>query len=308
MSDQVPLSSLQFLPLQAREFRSLPAGFEYQHEISEASNTTAFDTGVDARDLGRCVVCGLKRAWGPRPGVQRAHIIGRTEDILWALLKDRGFVPSFAKSVVHEPRNGINLCSRHHGDFDGYRFFIRWVPSRSAFVFINFSQYDLLEQFHGKTVALDANHKRSPFPAPFLIQEMRTRGFNPWYTDRSTSSTLSPTYTDVDNGGGDGVGGFGGAIDTEVGSGGMAGPGGTAGPGGSGGVVGSSSGPTSTGANQEYLVLGNPFQDPELLESMRRQWQQLPNWKSATVEGLAWEGTAEENARQYVDLVGVSPP
>ncbi|KZP21304.1 hypothetical protein FIBSPDRAFT_825845 [Athelia psychrophila] len=301
MSDQVPLSSLRFLPLQAREFHSLPAGFEYQHEISEGSNTTAFDTGIDARDLRRCVVCGMKGGGGLRPGVQRAHIIGRTEDILWGLLKGRGFVPSFAKSVVHEPRNGINLCSVHHVDFDGYRFFIRWVPSLSAFVFINFSQNGSLEQFHGKTVALDPNHSHSPFTAPFLIQEMRTRGFHPWCTDRSIPCPLSPTYTDVDNGGGDGVAGFGGAIDTGVESGGMAGPG------GSGGVAGSSSGPSSTGVNQQYLVLGNPFQDPELLESMRRQWQQLPNWKSATVEGLTWEGTAEENAKQYVDLVGVSP-
>lgn len=76
------------------------------------------------------------------------------------------------------------------------------------------------------------------------------------------------------------------------------------GSGESGGAGSSSGEPSSTGINQEYLVLGNPFQDPELLESMRRQWQQLPNWKSATVEGLTWEGTAEENARKYADLVG----
>ena len=37
----------QFLALQPREFNSLPAGFEYEYEISEASNTIAFDTGVD---------------------------------------------------------------------------------------------------------------------------------------------------------------------------------------------------------------------------------------------------------------------
>jgi hypothetical protein len=36
---------------------------------------------------------------------------------------------------------------------------------------------------------------------------------------------------------------------------------------------------------------------------MCRQWQRLPNWKSTTVEGLTWEGTAEE---KYVHLVGVS--
>jgi len=35
-----------------------------------------------------------------------------------------------------------------------------------------------------KSVVLDANHHHSPFPAPFLIQEMRTRRFHPWCTDR----------------------------------------------------------------------------------------------------------------------------
>ena len=76
---------------------------------------------------------------------------------------------------------------------------------------------------------------------------------------------------------------LGGGSDTEVGL------------GGSGRAASSSSEPPSTRLDQQYLVLCNPFQDPELLESMRCQWQQLPNWKSATVEGLTWEGTAEEN-------------
>jgi hypothetical protein len=75
------MPDLQFLPLQPHEFDSLPAGFEYEHEISEASNTIAFDTEVDGRDLRRCVVCG-RRAEGPRPGVSQAHVIGRTEDTL----------------------------------------------------------------------------------------------------------------------------------------------------------------------------------------------------------------------------------
>jgi hypothetical protein len=42
-----------------------------------------------------------------------------------------GFVPSLAKSVEHEPRNGISLCDSHHSDFNAYAFFIRWVPSVS---------------------------------------------------------------------------------------------------------------------------------------------------------------------------------
>jgi hypothetical protein len=155
--------------------------------------------------------------------------------------------------------------------------FLNYHQQDRVFVFVNFSQNEDLQGFHGKTVALDPDHSHSPFPAPFLIQEMRTRGFYPWCTDLPIPRPLSPTYR----------------------------RGGTVGPGGSDGAVSPSGGTTSTGGNQQYLVLGNPFQDPELLESMRRQWQQLPNWKSATVEGLTWEGTAEENARKYVDLVGV---
>ena len=79
MSDQ---AGLQILPLEPHEFDSLPAGFVYEHDISEVSNTVAFDTGVDARDFRRCVLCGKRAAGGPRPSVARAHVIGRTEDEL----------------------------------------------------------------------------------------------------------------------------------------------------------------------------------------------------------------------------------
>jgi hypothetical protein len=220
--------------------------------------------------------------------------------------------------VEHEPRNGINLCDNHHSDFDSYRFFIRWVPSASLnsemmavfsycrqvriFVFVNFSRSEDLEQFHGKSVVLDADHNHSPFPAPFLIQEMRTRGFYPRCADRPIPRPRSTTYTLGNNRGG-GVANLGDGSHT---GGDLGGSDGMGRPGGSGGAASSSSEPPSTGITQQYLVLGNPFQDPELLESMRRQWQQLPNWKSATVEGLTWEGTAEENTRKYADLVGVS--
>jgi hypothetical protein len=78
MPDQV----LQFPPLKPHEFNSLPAGFEYEHEISEASNTIAFDTVVNARDLHRCVVCGRRAKGGAYPGVARAYVIEQTEDIL----------------------------------------------------------------------------------------------------------------------------------------------------------------------------------------------------------------------------------
>ena len=168
-----------------------------------------------------------------------------------------------------------------------------------VFVFVNFSQNRFLEQFHGKTVALDPGHNHSPFPAPFLIQEMRTRGFHPWYTDRPIPRPLHPTHPFGDNGSDGGVVGVGGGSASGLGI------RGSVVPDGSGAAGSSTSGPISAGSNQQYLVLSNPFQDPELLESMRQQWQQLPNWRSATVEGLTWEGTADENAKRYVELVGI---
>ena len=61
-ADTLMPGQLQFLPLQPHEFDSLPAGFEYEHEISEASNTDAFAT-VDDRDL-RSV--GGQKVLGPQ--------------------------------------------------------------------------------------------------------------------------------------------------------------------------------------------------------------------------------------------------
>ena len=121
---------------------------------------------------------------------------------------------------------------------------------------------------------------------------------------RPISYPRSTTYTLDDNGGGGGVADFGGGSDIGVEFGGS---GDMGRPGGSGGAARSSSEPPSTGINQQYLVLSNPFQDPELLESMRRQWQRLPNWKSATVRRFdPGKGRRKRYARKYVDLVGVS--
>jgi hypothetical protein len=72
MSDQAPL---QFLPLRAHEWDSLPAGFDYPHTILEDFNADAFGTKVDVRDLRRCVVRGKEPIGGPKPGVKQAHII-----------------------------------------------------------------------------------------------------------------------------------------------------------------------------------------------------------------------------------------
>lgn len=109
--------------------------------ISTASSTMAFKTGIDARNRGQCIVCGLQG-----DGVlEHAHIIPQVENqtvcshILlkatfynnsqqWQYLMDTEFIPRLSKSVAHESRNGILMCRNHHSMFDSYSFFIRWIP------------------------------------------------------------------------------------------------------------------------------------------------------------------------------------
>ena len=59
------------------------------------------------------------------------------------------------------------------------------------FVFVNFSQNEDLEQFHGKTVILDADHNHSPFPAPFMIQEIQEDFILGALTDQSPVHDLA---------------------------------------------------------------------------------------------------------------------
>jgi hypothetical protein len=44
------------------------------HSISEISHTTAFTTGINARDKKRCIVCGARRPLG------YIHIVPKVED------------------------------------------------------------------------------------------------------------------------------------------------------------------------------------------------------------------------------------
>ena len=132
---------------------------------------------------------------------------------------------------------------------------------------------------------------------------MRTRGYYPWYDDRPITRPLSPTYNDVGGSGNVGGGVIGSGRGSNIGPG-FGESGNREGRGGDGSGGAANPGSTSaSGGNQQCLSLGNPFQDPKLLDSMRKQWQELPNWKSAMVDGLTWEGTAEENAQKYISLV-----
>ncbi|KAM6504521.1 hypothetical protein JOM56_001464 [Amanita muscaria] len=166
----------------------LPDGYGWENRESSTLQTTtystAFDTGIDDRDtfLGkkRCIVCGAQNSL-VRRSLHHCHIIPKSEPGTWTDLQRRGWFPSEAKTdPAHEPRNGLLLCRTHHGDFDEYSFFIRFVPHTGRFIFINYSNELRLQEFHGRAVALVNNHRYSPFPALFLVHEMRVRGFHPF--------------------------------------------------------------------------------------------------------------------------------
>jgi hypothetical protein len=88
------------------------------------------------------------------------------------------------------------LCDKHKISFNAHLFFIRFFPNVSLlhldlgswtraqrekqirkFVFVNHSNKPSFQKFHGKAIALDAADHYAPFPALFIIHEMRVRGY-----------------------------------------------------------------------------------------------------------------------------------
>ncbi|KIL67584.1 hypothetical protein M378DRAFT_22754 [Amanita muscaria Koide BX008] len=58
------------------------------------------------------------------------------------------------------------------------------------FILINYSDELSLREFHNRAVALVNNHRYLPFPALFLVHEMRVRGFHPF-------APVNPNIPDV---------------------------------------------------------------------------------------------------------------
>lgn len=152
-----------------------------ERDMSTSSSTVACITGIAARDKffgrRRCIICGnsITGMLGHR------QIIMDSDEELWWKLRNLHWIPDQAKDTPrHEPRNGLLMCVAHHRAFDRYYFFIRFFPDIRKFVFINFSGVDVLQQFHGKAIALDVRDNHAPFPSTFIIHEMRVRGYHPF--------------------------------------------------------------------------------------------------------------------------------
>ncbi|KAK7038716.1 hypothetical protein VNI00_010600 [Paramarasmius palmivorus] len=278
-----------------------PKGYGWENRTaSELSCTTAFVTGLDDRDkfLGkcRCVVCGED----DDAALEHCHIIHQSGPSTWGDLKTRKWIPSQAKDhPTHESRNGLIMCKNHHGMFDAYKFFIRFDIDTQKYILISYSGAASLEQYHGKSIALDIQHHKAPFPSLFIIHEMRVPGFHPFRStpDMPTSVQWQDWIT-------------------------------------SSGVLNSSGSttlfrrdrPDSGNDNDNYNSPPQFQQQPQpqsqsqttpsgtghaplaslndSIYGILAATRSMPSWKACQMENSSWAGTADENIQKYITLIG----
>lgn len=285
------------------------------HSISAISGTEAFETGIDRRDNEGCVVCSIDRC------LDHAHIIPKSEPQTWALMRQKGIIPRQAKSVAHEARNGILLCKNHHHAFDHHEFYIRWVPQSKRFVFINQSQLEAWEDFHGQVVNLHPS-ERTPFHGSFLMHEMRVRGYWPFREDRPISFPTPWTSNDDDGDDDEDMDDDNDDNENKVVGKAIRRHATTPRPLMQMGQTDDSLGSTSTSYQFDHsfatnaasdrkrkvktftMTPTNPFANPAELKALKDSFAEQPNWKATVVEGETWEGTGEENIKKYQDVMG----
>ncbi|KAF8430291.1 hypothetical protein EV426DRAFT_511252, partial [Tirmania nivea] len=145
--------------------------------VSHISATEAFITGLDNRDNAQCIVCG----YDLKECLAHCHIIGKNTSgsaDQWEFLKKNGYIPAHAKSHIHEARNGILMCLNHHKSFNDHLWFVRFVPMRRQYVFVNISMSPQLAKFHNQPLNLDPDDVKAPFPAAFWVHEQVAWGKN----------------------------------------------------------------------------------------------------------------------------------
>ncbi|KAF5325850.1 hypothetical protein D9611_001054 [Ephemerocybe angulata] len=287
-----------------------PPGYGYNEWESDTTGSSAskkFDAGIDNRDIflgkRRCVVCGMSNF----VTLHHCHIIGSTfeESVAWSDLKARGWIPPKVTDYPeHEPRNGVLMCANHRAGFNEYVFFIRYVPEVQKYVFINFSNHEDYEEFHGKAVALDVGDRHAPPPALFIIHEMRVRGNHPfepieqyvpdkpswqdWILSKGVLDTASDSLKRDKPPGSENdphitIDDSFPALATFAPS-----------------TVNTDDAPSSASGQRKLELNADVVRD--ILTATRES----ESWKACVREGTSWEGTADENTKKYSDRVGVS--
>lgn len=185
------------------------------------------------------------------------------------------------------------MCNNHHSLFDRYAFFIRFIPPTQRFIFINYSGHAELQQFHGRAIALDNKGRHVPFPSLFIIHEIRARGFHPfapvspeipndnpfqdWILSQCIFDNASGSFRrDLPN--------SGSSVTMS-----------TLPP---FPPVTTNTGGTSTGVRRLEL-------NADVINEILAATRAMPTWKACEVEGMSWDGTANENIEKYICSIGV---
>ncbi|KAF9482684.1 hypothetical protein BDN70DRAFT_929792 [Pholiota conissans] len=204
-----------------------------------------------------------------------------SEPYIWSNFKARGWIPSQVKlkaNPSHEPRDGLLMCANHHLLFDGYAFFIRFLPDK--FVLVNFSNDPDLRQFHGKAIALDIRGRHGPFASLSIIHEMRVREFHPFDPVEPAMSTDYPWQDWIlsdgneDNGNNISAQSLPQFQPTRM-------------------NTGDTSGGHRLALNADVVA--------DILAAIR----EMSSWKACKIEGTSWAGTAEENIGKYISSIGI---
>jgi len=121
-------------PPDANAYRSEGYDDSEDGDRVETALTNAFETGIDRRDtflgLRRCIICGMCSD----VVLRRCHIVGEGEQQTWSDLRKRGWIPSqTTEEPRHDLRNGLLLCCNYHILFNGYHFFVRFLPAVKFF-------------------------------------------------------------------------------------------------------------------------------------------------------------------------------
>jgi len=149
-------------------------------------------------------------------------------------------------------------------------------------VFINYTHSSSDTQHHGKAINLDVDDQRAPFPAIFLIHELRVRGFRPFDQEPDDIPTTSQfqDWMIMDD-----------SITSETAS--------TANTGnqGSAGVA-----PESSSGGPAPGMMSLPPLNDETIQDILTASRESVSWKACILEGASWDGTAEENTEKYRKL------
>ena len=164
------------------------------------------------------------------------------------------------------------------------------------FVFVNYFNDPMLQQCHGKAIALDIRDPHAPFPSLFIIHEMRVRGFHPFEPTQPAMADDAPWQDWIlldgvfDNASGsfkrdsppdNGDNGFSAQSQPQF------------------QPTTMSTGDAPSGGRRVTL-------NADVVADILAATYAMPSWKACQVDGTSWTGTAQENIQKYVSSIGAA--